>query len=146
LGAGISWKLLIYVLAFAMIGATSYGLYRKITEKTTTTNYRNEVSRAQTVTIDQTQIVPEPRYVIRLQILGFDAHLISLAPKVTTTINNNKVEVTPIVAPVVPVKKKTNKILLVAEIISIGTVIVVGVHYIVKAIKAKIVTSKPKGL
>jgi hypothetical protein len=148
LGSGVSLKLIIYVLAFAMIGATAFGLYRKITESSTTTNYKNEVSRVTgTVSIDQRQVAPEKKYLIRLELLGLDIHFFETTPKTVATIDNNKVIVTPAPVtpnPVVPVppaptpqpeKKTSNTIMNVVKIVTGVTIVVFAVHFITKLFK-----------
>lgn len=94
LGSGVVWKMLIYVFAIAMIGATSFGLYQKIVQRNTSNTYTNQVSKCQEVTIDQRQISPEKKYLFRIELFGLDIHFINMTPKEPITLNN-KITVTP---------------------------------------------------
>lgn len=139
LGASISWKVIVYVLAFAIAGGTGYGIYKKLTEKTTSNTYTNVVAKAQEVKIDQRQIFPDKKYIFRFELLGIDIHFIDVTPKIPVIINN-KVEVTPI-APVTPPAKKSifTFMNILIGITGLG-IVVVGIHYITLLLKKKPVT------
>lgn len=152
LGASISWKVILYVLVFAIASGTGIGIYKKLTQKAITTNYRNDVSKAQTVNIDQRQIFPDKKYLIRIELFGLDLHFYDVTPKEPVTIKNNvtttpEVVITPVpVAPVAPkpVKKGIFTFFNILKVLFGLTIVVVGTHYVVKLIKSKQVKQSGK--
>ena len=87
----VQGKLIYYGILLLIAGAVAFGIYTKMTQATYRTDYKNQI-KAETVNIDQRPILPEVRYLLRVEILGLDIHFWRTTTRPIVTINNDTTE------------------------------------------------------
>jgi|GEM_PF-6219680 len=76
------------LIFYAIIIAVAFGVYQKIIQPTVRTDYKNQIT-AENVQIDQRPILPEVKYLFRVEILGLDIHFWRRTSNPSTKTTNN---------------------------------------------------------